>query len=259
MNRVAAIAFNTFREAIRDRVLYNLIVFALLLIATAILFGQISIGVEKLILVNLGLTAVTFFGLAIGVFIGIGLVYKEMDKRTLYAMLSKPVRRYEFILGKFFGLGLTLLVNVALMTVGFFIALYYVQRSFGSADLHLLVAIYLIFLQLLLATALALLFSCFSSPVLSAAFTVGLFLAGSFSSDILELGKMVDVPWWLEWMTRVVYYVLPNFRNFNVISSVAHEHPVPIDLVLYATVYAAIYIALVVGAGILIFQNRDLK
>jgi ABC-type transport system involved in multi-copper enzyme maturation permease subunit len=205
------------------------------------------------------LTAVTFFGLAIGIFIGIGLVYKEMDKRTLYALLSKPVRRYEFILGKFFGLGLTLLVNVALMTAGFFLALYYVKRSFSGADVHLLAAIYLIFLQLLLATALALLFSCFSSPVLSAAFTVGLFLAGSFSSDILALGKMVEVPWWLEWMTRVVYYLLPNFRKFNVISAVAHEHPVPAALVLFDTAYAAIYMALVVGAGILIFQNRDLK
>src|SRR3970040_2425609 len=116
MQRVAAIALNTFREAVRDRVLYNLIVFALILIGTAILFGEISIGIQSLILVNLGLTAITFFGLAIAIFIGIGLVYKEMDKRTLYALLSKPVRRYEFILGKFGGLALTLLVNTAFMT-----------------------------------------------------------------------------------------------------------------------------------------------
>ncbi len=258
MSRVAAIAFNTFREAVRDRVLYNLIVFALLLMGTAILFGQISIGVQQLILVNLGLTAITFFGLAIAIFIGIGLVYKEMDKRTLYALLSKPVRRYEFILGKFAGLGLTLLVNVALMTVGFFLALYYVKGGPGAGDLPILIGIYFIFLQLLLATALALLFSCFSSPVLSAAFTFGLFIAGSFSSDILELSKAVKVPW-LEWVTRAVYYAIPNFRNFNVISSVAHEHPVPAEVVLYNTAYAVIYIGLVVGAGILIFQNRDLK
>jgi ABC-type transport system involved in multi-copper enzyme maturation permease subunit len=258
VQRVAAIALNTFREAVRDRVLYNLILFALLLIGTAILFGQISIGVQALILVNLGLTAITFFGLAIAIFIGIGLVYKEMDKRTLYALLSKPVRRYEFILGKFAGLGLTLLVNVALMTVGFFVALYYVTGGPGAGDVPILIAIYFIFLQLLLATALALLFSCFSSPVLSAAFTVGLFIAGSFSSDILELSKAVKVPW-LEWVTRAVYYAIPNFRNFNVISSVAHEHPVPLELVLYNTAYAVIYIGLVVGAGILIFQNRDLK
>lgn len=258
MQRVAAIALNTFREAVRDRVLYNLIVFALLLIATAILFGEISIGVQKLILINLGLTAITFFGLAIAIFIGIGLVYKEIDKRTLYALLSKPVRRYEFILGKFGGLALTLLVNTLLMTVGFFLALYYVKHSFDASDPVLLVAIYFIFLQLLLATALALLFSCFSSPVLSAAFTLALFIIGSFAADIRELGEAVKVTW-LEFVTTAVYYVVPNFRNFNVITSVAHGHPVPAMLLWGNTVYAGLYIGLVLAAAALIFEKRDLK
>ena len=258
MQRIGAIALNTFREAVRDRVLYNLIAFALLLIGTAILFGEISIGVQDLILVNLGLTAITFFGLAIAIFIGIGLVYKEMDKRTLYALLAKPVRRYEFILGKFCGLALTLLVNTLLMTAGFFLALYYVKRGFDAGDPPLLVAIYFIFLQLLLATALALLFSSFSSPVLSAAFTFGLFIVGSFASDMRELGAAVKAPW-LDYLTRVIYYAVPNFRNFNVISSVAHDHPVPIVLVWQNTLYAALYIGLVLAASVLIFQNRNLK
>ena len=258
MQRVGAIALNTFREAVRDRVLYNLIVFALLLMGTAILFGQISIGVQKLILVNLGLTAMTFFGLAIAIFIGIGLVYKEMDKRTLYALLSKPVRRYEFILGKFCGLALTLLVNILLMSVGFFLALYYVKRGFDAADLPLFSAIYFIFLQLLLATALALLFSCFSSPVLSAAFTLGLFITGSFAADLRELSEALEAPW-LEGLMQAVYYAVPNFSNFNVITSVAHGHPVPASLLWWNTAYAGVYIALVLLASTLIFQNRNLK
>ena len=187
MQRILAIAFNTFREAVRDRILYNLVAFALLLIVTAILFGEISVGIQTLILINLGLTAVTFFGLVIAIFIGIGLVYKEMDKRTLYALLAKPVRRYEFILGKYAGLGLTLLVNTALMVVGFFAALWYVKGSLQAQDGWLLVALYFIFLQLLLVTALALLFSTFSTPVLSAGFTFGLFLLGSFAADMREL------------------------------------------------------------------------
>jgi ABC-type transport system involved in multi-copper enzyme maturation permease subunit len=258
MQRIGVIALNTFREAVRDRVLYNLIVFALLLMGAAILFGEISIGVQKLILVNLGLTAMTFFGLAIAIFIGIGLVYKEMDKRTLYALLSKPVRRYEFILGKFFGLSLTLLANILLMTAGFFLALYYVKRGFDASDLPPLVAIYLIFLQLLLATGLALLFSCFSSPALSAAFTLGLFIVGSFASDLRDMSEALEAPW-LESIMLAVYYAVPNFRNFNVITSVAHGQPVPGALLWANTAYAALYIGLVLLASMVIFQNRNLK
>jgi len=258
MQRIQIIALNTFREAVRDRVLYNLIVFALLLMGTAIVFAEISIGIQVLILVNLGLTAITFFGLAIAIFIGIGLVYKEMDKRTLYALLAKPVRRYEFILGKYAGLALTLLVNTALMTAGFFLALYYVKRSFDAADPPLLAAIYFIFLQLLLATALALLFSCFSSPALSAAFTFGLFIVGSFASDLKDLSKALEAPW-LEGIMRAIYYAIPNFSNFNLITGVAHGQRVPATLLGSNTAYAGIYITLVLLASTLIFHNRNLK
>src|SRR3990170_202926 len=227
MPRVAAIALNTFREAVRDRVLYNLIVFALLLIGTAI-------------------------------FIGIGLVYKERDQRTLYVLLAKPVRRVEFILGKFCGLGLTLLVNTALMAAGFFLALYYVQGKISLPDPNLLAALSFVFLALLLATALALFFSCFSSPVLSAALTFALFIGGSLADDLRELGRMVEVPW-VKAVGGGVYYVIPNFRNFNIISSVAQGHPVPPALLWQNTAYAALYIGLVLAASALIFQNRNLK
>src|SRR2546421_7010534 len=113
--RIGYIAFNTFREAVRDRVLYNLIAFALLLTGAAVLVGQISIDIERLVVINLGLTAVSLFGLVIAIFIGIGLVSKEMDKRTLYTVLSRPVRRWEFIAGKFSGLVATLVVNTFFM------------------------------------------------------------------------------------------------------------------------------------------------
>ena len=258
MHRVAAIAFNTFREAVRDRILYSLIAFALLLIGTAVLFGEISIGIQTLILINMGLSAVTFFGLAIAIFIGIGLVYKEMDKRTLYALLAKPVRRYEFILGKYAGLGLTLLVNTTLMAAGFFAALWYVRGALVGADGWLLVALCFIFLQLLLVTALALFFSTFSSPVLSAGFTFGLFLVGSFSADLLELSAAVQAPW-LEGLMKGIYYAVPNFRNFNVVTTVAHGQGIPLDLVLYNSVYAFLYIGLAVGVSTQVFERRNLK
>ena len=156
-SRVSHIARNTFREAVRDRVLYNLIAFAVLMSAAAILVGKISINIERLVVINLGLTAVSLFGIVISIFIGIGLVSKEIEKRTLYTVLSRPVRRWEFILGKFFGLAGTLAVNTFFMAIGVFGALLYVSRHFERADAWLLVALYFIVLQFIVITALALL------------------------------------------------------------------------------------------------------
>ncbi len=120
MIHVGTVALNTFREAVRDRVLYNLVFFALVMMASAILVGQISVGIEQIVIVTLGLSAISIIGLLISVFIGVGLVSKEIDKRTLYALLAKPLRRWEFISGKFAGLALTLAVNTAAMSAGLF-------------------------------------------------------------------------------------------------------------------------------------------
>src|SRR5207237_9640224 len=157
--RISAIAFNTFREAIRDRVLYNLILFALLLVGSAVLFGQISIGIERIVVINLSLTSISVFGVLIAIFIGIGLVSKEIEKKTLYTVLARPVRRWEFIVGKFSGLVQTVIVNAWLMTLGFYAALLYVSHPFTAADLTPLVAIYCMMLQLSLGTSLAMTFS----------------------------------------------------------------------------------------------------
>ena len=154
--RIAHIASNTFREAVRDRVLYNLIVFALLMSGAAILVGQISIDIERLVVINLGLTAVSLFGMVIAIFIGIGLVSKEIEKRTLYTVLSRPVRRWEFIVGKFFGLAGTLVVNTFFMAIGVLVALLYVSHHFQKQDGWVLVALYFIVLQFLIITALTL-------------------------------------------------------------------------------------------------------
>src|SRR6476660_9883482 len=133
------IAANTFREAVRDRVLYNLIAFALLITGAAVLVGQISIEIERLVVLNLGLTAVSIFGVVIAIFVGIGLVSKEIEKRTLYTVLSRPVRRWEFIVGKFFGLAATLVVNTFFMAIGVFLALLFVSHKLQKPDSWVLV------------------------------------------------------------------------------------------------------------------------
>src|ERR1700721_1998042 len=144
------VAINTIREAVRDRVLYNLIVFALMMMGAAILVGEISIGIDRLVIINLGLTAISIFGLVMAIFIGVGLVYKEIEKRTLYSLLSKPIRRWEFLVGKYVGLLVTLAANTAFMTLGLAAALFYVGRRFERSDLSILGAIYFILLELAL-------------------------------------------------------------------------------------------------------------
>jgi ABC-type transport system involved in multi-copper enzyme maturation permease subunit len=257
MSRVVHIAANTFREAVRDRVLYNLIAFALLLSGAAILVGQISIDIERLVVVNLGLTAVSLFGVVIAIFIGIGLVSKEMEKRTLYTVLSRPVRRWEFIVGKFLGLTGTLFVNTFFMAIGVFAALLYVSHKFQSSDAWILAALFFIVLQFLILCSLALLFSSFSSPLLSAVFAFSLFVIGSFAEDLRGFARMSHGL--TQWLATAAAYLVPNFSALNVIGQVAHEQPVSAHLIAYNTAYALAYSAMAISGAVLIFQRRNLK
>jgi len=238
-------------------VLYNLIAFALLLSGAAIFVGQISIEIEKLVVINLGLTAVSLFGVVIAIFIGIGLVSKEIEKRTLYTVLSRPVRRWEFIIGKFFGLSGTLVVNTFCMAIGVFAALLYVSHKFMPADALIFVALYFIVLQFLIICALALLFSSFSSPLLAAVFSFSLFVIGSFAEDLRGFAGMAHGI--TRWLATAAAYLVPNFSAFNVISFVAHEHPIAGQLVLHNTLYALFYAATALSGAVLIFEHRNLK
>lgn len=255
--RLSAIAVNTFREAVRDRVLYNLVIFVLLLVASAPLFSEISIGMERLILVNLGLSSISLFGVVIAIFIGIGLVSKEIEKRTLYTILSRPVRRWEFIVGKYFGLMLTLIVNAALMTLGLYIALLVTDRGLKLADTWMMLAVYFTILEFLMVTAITLLFSSFSTPIFSAIFSFALFVIGTFADDLRNFAALAHGA--TKWLATAAAWVVPNFASLNVISRVAHDQHISGILVLYNTVYAVMYSAAVTAAAVLVFERRNLK
>lgn len=256
-SRIRYIATNTFREAVRDRVLYNLIAFALLMSVAAVLVGQISIEIERLVVINLGLTAVSLFGLVIAILIGIGLVSKEIDKRTLYTVLSRPVRRWEFIAGKFFGLTGTLVVNTFFMAIGVFAALAYVSRHFQNSDVWVLVALYFIVLQFVLIIALALFFSSFSTPIFSAVFAFWLFVIGSFAGDLRNFASMTHGI--TRWLATFAAYLVPNFSDLNVIGQVAHGESVPIRLIVLNSAYVLVYATAVLSAAVIIFERRNLK
>jgi ABC-type transport system involved in multi-copper enzyme maturation permease subunit len=258
MGRVITIARHNFKESVRERVLYNLIVFAFLLIGAAVLFGRVSVGVADIILVNLGLTAIAVFGLFMAIFIGIGLVSKEIERRTVYSLLSKPVRRWEFIVGKYSGLLFTLFVNTAMMTAGFYLALYYQKRTLERSDALPLEAIYLILLQLAVVVAVALVFSCISTPILSAAFTFCVYIIGNLLNDVRWFGEETKSTV-VRGVTTALYYLLPNFTNFNVITQTAHGGRISGHLILSNSLYALLYIAILISAAILIFEEREFR
>ncbi|HKX26888.1 MAG TPA: ABC transporter permease subunit [Blastocatellia bacterium] len=256
--KIVPIALNTFRESVRDRVLYNLVLFVLLLIVAAMALSQIAVGQEPKIIVDVGLSAMTLFGVLIATFIGIGLVSKEIEKRTIAIILSKPVRRSAFILGKYLGLSLTLFVNTAVMALAIMLALIFVKSGFDLIQLNLWSAAYLVFLELSIVTAVALLFSCFSSPALSALFTLLVFLIGRWSPD-LKLFAETSGSVWTRTVCRLLYHLLPNLANFNYINETAAGQAVPMAAVIGNTVYAAGYVAALLAASLLIFERRDFK
>ena len=258
MRRAGVVALNTFREAVRDRVLYNLVFFALLMMIAAIAVGQISIGIEQTVIVSLGLTAISVIGLLISVFIGVALVSKEMDKRTLYALLAKPVRRWEFLLGKFAGLVLTLAVNTAAMALGLLLVMIYVKHTLERSDAVVLVAVYFILLKLALIVALALMFSCFTTPLLAILFTVGLYIVGLYVQELRNVPVNVMSPA-MAAFTKWLSYLLPNFENFNVMAMAAHGKAVPGAFILQNTLYTVVYCAIVLTAAAAVFSRRNLK
>lgn len=262
------IATSVFKESVRDKVLYNLVFFAVLMMAASYLIGQLTAGQDVKIIKDLGLAAIATFGLLIAIFIGIGLVWKEVERRSIYALLSKPIRRSELVLGKFAGLALTLLVNVSVMTAALYAVLAYMSTQFPpevraawpapAADPDLLRAIALIGVELLLVTAIALFFSTFSNPLLSAALTLGLWVIGHFNADLRHFEQVVDSKP-AAWLARGLYYILPNFGAFDVKDQVVHGLDVPAAYIAATALYGAVYITMLLVAAVAIFSRRDFK
>jgi len=268
MRVIVAVAVNVFRESVRDRVPYNLVLFASLLIGSSYLLGQLTAGQDVKIIKDLGLAATSIFGLFIAIFIGIGLVSKEVERRSIYALLSKPVSRSQFVAGKYAGLVLTLAVNVSVMAVALYAVLAYMnwtalpEAKLGwetpATDPALLKAVGLIFVELMLVTAIALFFSTFSSPILSAALTFGVFLTGHFNADLKNFDRVVDSQA-AAWLARALYHVLPDLSAFDVKTEVVHGLPVTAGYLTSTAVYGAVYITAVVLAAMFIFSRRDFK
>lgn len=268
MRAIRSVAVNVFKESVRDRVPYSIVLFAVLLIASSYLLGQLTAGQDVKIIKDLGLSAIAIFGLFIATFIGIGLVSKEVERRSIYGLLSKPISRPQFIAGKYAGLVLTLAVNIGVMTVALYAVLAYmtftenpVFRSAWDApgiDPAMLKAVFLIFMELAIVTAVALFFSTFSSPILSAVLTFGLYLAGVFNADLKNFDRVVESrP--AVWLARGLYHILPDLSAFDVKTQAVHGLPVAPSYVAITAAYGLLYIAALLFLAAFIFSRRDFK
>ena len=251
--KIGAIAGITFKEAKRDRILYLLFFFAAVGIVASRVLAVLTVGDRIKIIKDVGLASISIFGVLMAILIGTGLVYKEIDKKTIYTLLAKPLHRAEFILGKFLGLVLTLFVMTAAMTV-IFLAIVYAHTL--KVETGLLVAVVYIFLELVLITAVAILFSSFSTPILSSLFALGFYLIGHLSWGLeLILKKMQPGPG--RSLVRALFMILPDLENFNFRTEVVHGLPIPPGITLSAFFYGVCYTAFILGLAVLIFRRRD--
>lgn len=262
LGRIWAIALNTFREAMRNRVLYVLVLFAIGLMGFSIVLGQLSLHEEVRVIKDIGLAGISIVGLAIALFLGVNLLSKELDRKTVFFVIPKPLHRHEFLLGKYLGMAVTLTLLVALMAVTLAGVL---ATQNGAHDIALVRAECMVLCELWLVLAVALLFSSFSSPYLSAMFTAGLWVVGRNSAELRVFagGKLADTP--LGALLSAVTAVLPDFHAFFVSGGTLGDTPVSIhggfvgwghvgEVALYGAAYGGVCLAI----AAVLFARRDL-
>ncbi|MBN1781618.1 ABC transporter permease subunit [bacterium] len=252
---VLTIAMNTFRESIRNRVMINILLFAVGLILLSIVLGEWSLGEQIKVIKDFGLSAMSIFGLLIAIFIGIRLMVQELEQRTIYLIASKPIRRWEIVLGKYSGLALTLIVNVILMAVTLLVVNLIIE---GRIDLGLLPAVFLIYIEILLIVAFALFFSSLMSPQLSALATLILYMLGHLTNFLYEYIRVFPDKGF-HWLLKGIYYIVPNLEKLNLKMAVVDHVPQPPHVVAWATAYGLCYIVIVLILTAAVFNKKDLK
>jgi ABC-type transport system involved in multi-copper enzyme maturation permease subunit len=254
LHRILVIIANVFREVIRDRVLYLVAIFAIFFVACTRLLPEVAAGTEDKMLLDVGLAAMSLLGLVIAVFIGTGLVNKEIEKRTVLVLIAKPISRIEFIVGKHLGLSAVLIVLVAAMTALYMAILSFSQVSYPIGSI-LVSSIYL-FLQLSLITAVAIAFGVFTSSILATLLTFAVYLMGNFTRDLVALGKLSKNPA-IENITRYLYLVLPDLSRLDLKNQAVYGQLPSIDVLLANAVYGMLYTILLLAIATLIFSRRE--
>ena len=254
MGRIVKIAKNVFGEAIRDRILYIIGLFALLMVAAVRLIPELSVGTDDKIILDFGLAAISILGLIVTVFIGTNLVNKEIEKRTVYILVAKPLSRSELIVGKHIGLSAVLAVLLIVMTViyGLILSLSGISYPIGS----ILVTVIFIFIQLSLLTAVAILFGVFTSSLLATLFTFGIYLMGNLSRDLVKLGDLSD-NLGIKKLMMGLYVILPDLSRLNLKNDAVYGLLPSMANLVSNFGYALLYIILLLSITIAIFARRE--
>lgn len=255
LRRIWTLAVNTLREAIRNKLLYTLLFFALLLIGSASLLASLSYVERERILQDIALAAVRLFGVAIAIFVGVGLIHKEVDRRTVYTILSKPLSRAEFLLGKYLGLVLTLWLQMAIMVIAFGATSLATGVALGPTHAA---ALLLTGVELALVVAIATLFSAFTTPLLASFFSAGLWALGHLSRELRDLGLHAELGA-VKAATALLHRVLPDLASFNLSIEAAHGLPVAASDLWLPVLYGAAYATVVLVCAVTVFERRDFK
>ncbi|MFQ5598454.1 MAG: ABC transporter permease [Nitrospiria bacterium] len=255
MKALRAIAVNTFKEAVRNKILYSLIFFAFVMMAVSLVLDQATVGQRNKIIKDMGLGSINLFGVMIAIVVGINLVYKEIEKRTIYPILAKPVRRSQFLVGKYIGILLTLLVETVLMSCFLFLLVLLYE---GLLDFYLSLALVMIFVELSVISAVAIFFSSFSTPFLSGMFTFAVYVIGHLTEYLKQFGADSG-SWMIERITIFFYYFLPNLELFNLKGAAVYHLPVESGKIVLSILYGLLYISIVMIVSVICFERRDFK
>ena len=255
LQRIWVLSQNTYREAIREKLLYNLLLFAALMILSSIVLAKLHLGYDERIYRDVGLAAIAMFGALIAIFVGINLVNREISQKTVYAMLAKPLRRWEFVVGKYLGLISLLALEIGIMS-GFFLAVLLYKGS--PWEWGLVWAIGFIFLELALITAVAIFFSSFTTPYLAGMFTVALWIIGHLLADVRDFGLQPGSES-IRPLTEALYWSLPNMDRLDIKAAAADGQAIEVARMAGAAIYAVCYSGALLMGGMLLFQRRDFK
>jgi ABC-type transport system involved in multi-copper enzyme maturation permease subunit len=255
MKSVVVIATNTFREAVRDKVLYLFLGFAAVLLVSAKLFGMLTVGDEAKVIKDLGLGGIQFFAMLIAVMMSVLLVSREVDRRTVFNIIAKPVHRWQFLVGKYLGLLATVAVNIVVMALILVAVLWVFEGAFEPL---LFLGAGMTLLEMVVVSAAAVFFAVVTKPILGSIFTLALFIVGHLAQDLWMLTGHLG-PSLGRGLAAVMYYAVPNLERFNLKVELVHGLPIPWPAVGLSVFYALFWAGLFLVLAALRFRTKDLQ